>query len=247
MDIILHENERIDDLELNNLKIIQSSTGFRFGIDAVLLSDFAKNIKNNSIVVDLCAGTGIISILLASKTSLSKIYAVEIQEHVADMASRSIILNNLCSKIEVVNSDLRNLPDSFVPGTFDCVVTNPPYKKCNSGLTNINKEKLISRHEVMCLLEDVISVSSKLLKNNGSFYMVHRPDRLADIMFLLIKYNMEPKILRFVHPFANKAPNLLLIKAVKNGNSFLKVEKPLIVYNNDNTYTNEILKIYNKI
>lgn len=247
MDIILHDNERIDDLEFNGLKIIQSSNGFCFGIDAVLLSDFAKDIRNNSVVADLCSGTGIISILLSGKTLAKKIYAVEIQKSVADMASRSIFLNNLCGKIDVVNSDLRKLPDTFISGSFDAIVTNPPYKKCNSGLINDNKEKLISRHEIMCSLEDVISVSCKLLKSNGSFYMVHRPERLADIMFLLRKYKLEPKILRFVQPFACKSPNLLLIKAVKNGKSFLKVETPLIVYNDDNSYTDEILRIYNKI
>lgn len=247
MDILLNNNERIDDLEFNGYKIIQSSTGFCFGIDAVLLSDFAKDIKNNSIVADLCSGTGIISILLAGKTSASKIYSVEIQENVADMANRSITLNNLSNRIEVVNKDLRNLYPQFEYNSFDAIVTNPPYKKRNSGLTNLNREQLISRHEIMCDLEDIISTSSKFLKNNGSFYMVHRPERLVDILFLLRKYKLEPKILRFVQPFENKAPNLLLVKAVKGGKPFLDVQNPLIVYNSNNSYTNEILKIYNKI
>lgn len=247
MDTLLKDNERIDDLEFNGYKIIQSSTGFCFGIDAVLLSDFAKDIRKNSIVADLCSGTGIISILLAGKTFASKIYAVEIQKNVADMASRSVALNHLNNKIEVLNLDLKNLYSHLECGSLDAIVTNPPYKKANSGLTNLSEEKLISRHEIMCNLEDVISVSSKLLKNNGSFYMVHRPDRLVDIISLLRKYKLEPKILRFVHPFENKSPNLLLIKAVKGANCFLNVEKPLIVYNLDNSYTDEILKIYNKI
>lgn len=246
MDIFLRDNERIDDLEFNGYKIIQDNNGFCFGIDAVLLSDFARDIRNNSIVADLCTGTGIISILLAGKTQAKKIYGVEIQESVADMASRSVKLNNLENKISIVNDDLNNLASSFDLGSFDAIVTNPPYMKPNSGLTNSNKEKLISRHEVMCSLENVISVSSKLLKNSGGFYMVHRPDRLVDIMFLLRKYKLEPKVLRFVQPFANKSPNLLLVKAVKNGNAFLKMENPLIVYNNDNSYTDEILKIYGK-
>lgn len=246
MDIVLRDNERIDDLEFNDYRIIQDTNGFCFGIDAVLLSDFARDIRNNSVVADLCTGTGIVSILLSGKTQAKKIYGVEIQESVADMASRSIKLNNLEDKISIVNDDLNNLPSSFDLGSFDAIVTNPPYMKPNSGLTNLSKEKLISRHEVMCSLEDVISVSSKLLKNNGGFYMVHRPDRLVDIMFLLRKYKLEPKVLRFVQPFVNKTPNLLLVKAVKNGNSFLKMESPLIVYNDDNSYTDEILRIYGK-
>lgn len=247
MDILLNEHERIDDLEFNGYKIIQSSAGFCFGMDAVLLSDFAKDIKNNSIVGDFCSGTGIISILLAGKISASKIYSVEIQESVADMAKRSVVLNNLSNKIEVINKDLKKLYPLLEYGSFDAIVTNPPYKKKNSGLTNFNKEQLISRHEIMCDLEDVISTSSKFLKNNGTFYMVHRPDRLVDILYLLREYKLEPKTLRFVQPFENKAPNLLLVKAVKCGKPFLDVQKPLIVYNLDNSYTEEILRIYNKI
>lgn len=247
MDTFLYDNERIDDLEFNDFKIIQSNDGFCFGIDAVLLSDFANDIRNDSVALDLCTGTGIVSILLAGKTKLKRIYGVEIQERVADMAIRSVALNNLQDRVCIINDDFKNLPSSFDCGSFDAVVSNPPYKKANSGLTNLSEEKLISRHEVMCSLEDVISVSSKLLKNNGCFYMVHRPDRLVDIMFLLRNYRLEPKVLRFVQPFSRKAPNLLLVKAVKNGKSFLRVDSPLVVYNDDNSYTDEILKIYGKI
>lgn len=247
MDIQLNNNERIDDLEFNNYKIIQSTSGFCFGIDAVLLSDFAKEIKKGSNILDLCTGTGIISILLAGKTENTKINAIEIQKNVADMAKRSVCLNNLEKRITIINEDLKNITSIFELCSFDAVVTNPPYKKENSGITNTCKEKLISRHEIMCNLEDVIKVSSKMLKNSGNFYMVHRPDRLADIIDLLRKYKLEPKVLRFVQPFENKAPNLILIKAVKNSKPFLKVEAPLIVYNRDNSYTDEILKIYGKI
>jgi tRNA1Val (adenine37-N6)-methyltransferase len=243
---MIYENERIDDLEFKNLKIIQSDSCFCFGIDAVLLSDFAKEIKKGSIVADLCSGNGIVSILLSAKTSASKFYAVEIQEKISDMAMRSVKLNKLEEKINVLNMDLKHLPNKFNPNFFDAIVCNPPYKKANSGLKNTCKEKLIARHEIMCNLEDIVSVSSKLLKNNGNIYMVHRPERLVDIMELFRKYNLEPKVLRFVQPYANKAPNLVLVKAVKNGNSFLKVLKPLIVYNQDGTYTEDILKIYNK-
>ena len=244
-NIMIYENERIDDLDFKNLKIIQSDSCFCFGIDAVLLSDFAKEIKKNSIVADLCAGNGIVSILLSGKTNAAKLYAVEIQEKIADMAIRSVKLNKLENKIDVLNMDLKQLPKKFKPNVFDAIVCNPPYKKANSGIKNTNKEKLIARHEIMCTLEDVISISSKLLKNNGSMYMVHRPERLADIINLFRKYKLEPKELQFVQPYAHKAPNLVLIKAVKNGNSFLKTLPTLIVYNDDGSYTDEIWGIYN--
>lgn len=243
----IFDDERIDDLEFKGLKIIQSPSCFCFGIDAVLLSDFAKEIKKNSVVADLCSGNGIVSILLSGKCEASKFYAVEIQQNIANMAARSIELNHLQDKIEVLNTDLKLLPDTFENGTFDSIVCNPPYMKANSGLINDCEEKIIARHEVMCSLEDVISVSVKLLKNSGTFYMVHRPDRLVDIISLLRKYRLEPKVLQLVQPFADKVPNLLLIKAVKNAKAFLKMSKPLVVYNSDGSYTEDILKIYNKI
>ena len=243
----IFDDERIDDLEFKGLKIIQSPSCFCFGIDAVLLSDFAKEIKKNSVVADLCSGNGIVSILLSGKCEASKFYAVEIQQNIANMAARSIELNHLQDKIEVLNTDLKLLPDTFENGTFDSIVCNPPYMKANSGLINDCEEKIIARHEVMCSLEDVISVSAKLLKNSGTFYMVHRPDRLVDIISLLRKYRLEPKVLQLVQPFADKVPNLLLIKAVKNAKAFLKMSKPLVVYNSDGSYTEDILKIYNKI
>ena len=247
MDINIGIDERIDDLEFKGLKIIQSPSCFCFGIDAVLLSDFAKGIKKNSIVADLCSGNGIVSLLLSGKTEAQKFYAVEIQNKIADMASRSIKLNNLQNRIEVLNVDLKNLPSYFSNNFFDAIVCNPPYMKANCGLINECEEKVIARHEILCSLEDVISVSSKLLKNSGAFYMVHRPDRLVDIISLLRKYTLEPKVLQFIQPYNNKSPNLLLIKAVKNGNPSLKLLEPLIVYNNDGSYTDNILKIYNKI
>ena len=247
MDKIVFNDERIDDLEFNGLKIIQSPSCFCFGIDAVLLSDFAKDIKKNSVVADLCSGNGIVSILLSGKCEANKFYAVEIQQNIANMAARSVELNNLQDKIEVLNTDLKLLPNTFENGSFDAIVCNPPYMKANSGLVNDCEEKIIARHEVMCSLEDVISVSAKLLKNSGTFYMVHRPDRLVDIISLLRKYRLEPKVLQLVQPFADKAPNLLLIKVVKNAKSFLKMSKPLVVYNSDGSYTEDILKIYNKI
>ena len=246
MDVELKENERIDDLEFKGLKIIQNEKGFCFGMDSVLLSDFAKNIKNNSTVLDLGTGTGIIPILLCGKTNLRKVVGIEIQQDVANMAKRSSQLNNLQDRFEVVNTNIIDLKNIYEKQSFDVIVTNPPYKKENTGITNENEAKLISRHEITANLEDFISISKDLLKDKGEFYMVHRPERLVDILSLMRKYKIEPKILKFVSPNKNKEPNLILIKGIKNANSFLKVEKNLYVYNEDGKYTNEILKIYNK-
>ena len=246
MEVILKDNERIDDLQLNNLKIIQNKDGFCFGIDAVLLSDFAKDIRNNSIVLDLGTGTGIIGILLCAKTKLSKIYGIDIQKDVCDMALRSIKLNNLEDKFEIINTNIKELLNNFEEASFDAFVSNPPYKKDNSGLKNESETKLISRHEITASLEDFVSVSSKLLKSNGSIYMVHRPERLSDLFYLLKKHNLEPKKLRLVQSYQDSKPKLVLVKATKNAKSFLNIEEPLIIYNKDGSYTDEIFKIYNK-
>ncbi len=242
----LKENERIDDLEYKNLKIIQNKKGFCFGIDSVLLSDYAKNIKKDSTVIDIGTGTGIISLLLCKKTELKKIYGIEIQKEVAEMASRNVKINNLQDKFEVINLDINRIFEIFEPNKFDAIVTNPPYKKNNTGLKSIEEKQLISRHEVKCTLEDIIEKSSKLLKSLGEFYMVHRAERLVDIMCLLRKYKLEPKNIRFVQSKVEEKPSLILIKAVKNAKEFLKIDKPLVVYDEYGKYTDEILKIYNK-
>jgi len=246
MDKLLKDNERIDDLQINNLKIIQNPKGFCFGIDSVLLSDFAKDIKNNAEVIDLGTGTGIISILLTAKTNAANILGVELQEQVADMAMRSVILNNLQNKIRIINEDIRKLDKKLNIGYYDAIVTNPPYMKINSGLQNEDNTKLISRHEVECTLEDIARISYKLLKNNGEIYMVHRSERLVDIMEIFRKYKLEVKEMRLIFSNKDSQANLVLIKAIKNGKSFLRVNKPLYIYKESGQYTDEILEIYNK-
>ena len=246
MDIEIKENERIDDLEYKGLKIIQNTEGFCFGIDAVLLSDFAKEIKNNSKVLDLGTGTGILSILLSGKTNLNKIYGIEIQEEVANMAQRSVQLNNLENKIEIINKNIKDLENIFEKNSFDAIVTNPPYKKINTGEKNEKENKLISRHEITASLDDFIKISFNLLKDKGSFYMVHRPERLAEIIYKLKQNKLEPKIIRLVYSNNKSEPKLVLIKSVKNAKEFLKIEKPLFIYDEDGNYTDEILEIYNK-
>ena len=246
MEIELKENERIDDLEFKGLKVIQNSDGFCFGIDSVLLSDFAKNIKNDAQVLDLGTGTGIISILLCGKTKLKKVIGVEIQKDVSDMAKRSSILNELQDRFEVINKSILELNEIYSNNTFDAIVTNPPYKRKDTGIVNANEKKVISRHEITANLEDFLKVSKDLLKDKGEFYMVHRPERLVDIIYLMRKYKIEPKLLRFVNSNEDKEPKLVLIKGVKNAKPFLKVEKNLYIYDKNGNYTDEILKIYSK-
>ena len=246
MDIELKENERIDDLEFKNLKIIQNQDGFCFGIDSVLLADFAKGIKKDAKVLDLGVGTGIISILLCGKTNLSNITGVEIQEEVAEMANRSSKLNNLEKKFKVLNENIINLKTIYDKQSFDAIVTNPPYKKRNTGIVDENEKKIISRHEITATLEDFIKVSSELLKDKGELYMVHRPERLVDIFSLMRKNKIEPKTLRMVYSNINKEPKLILIKGVKNAKPFLKIENNLYIYDNNGNYTDEVLEIYNK-
>ena len=228
------------------MKIIQNTDGFCFGIDSVLLSDFAKEIKNNSKIIDLGTGTGIISILLTAKIKAKKILGIEIQKEIAEMATRSIILNNLENVIEIINTDIKKIDQELECGTYDAVVTNPPYMKDNTGMKNLNKIKLISRHEVECNLEDIAKISYKILKNNGEIYMVHRPDRLVDIMEIFRKYKLEIKKIRMVYSNQKNNANLVLIKAIKNAKPFLKIEKPLYIYDENGNYTKEIKEIYNQ-
>lgn len=242
----LKNNERIDDLQYKNLKIIQNTEGFCFGIDAVLLANFAKSMKRSDVVVDLCTGTGIIAILLSGKTNAKKIIGVEIQSEFAEMAKRSVDMNNLQDRIEIINEDLKNLNKIIPSASVDTVTVNPPYMKSGGALTNDNDSLAIARHEVCCTLEDVIKESSRILKTNGSFYMVHKPERLVDIFCIMRKYKIEPKRIRFVHPKMDKPANIVLIEGSKDGKSFLKFEKPLYVYEDDGKYTDEIYSIYEK-
>ncbi len=238
---MLKENERIDIIPGSDLKIIQNKDKFSYGTDAIFLSHFAKG---KGIVMDLGTGTGIIPLRLYAMDKVDIIYGVELQEEVAEMAQRSIELNNLEDKIKILNMNLKELPTKFGKNTIDAITTNPPYMKAGGAIVNGEENFAISRHEIACTLEDIIKVSEYLLKPLGKFYMVHRPDRLVDIIYLLRKYKIEPKYIRFVQPKLTKKPNLILIEGVKSGKPDLKFYDPLIVYNEDGTYTDEIYKIY---
>lgn len=245
MDIELKQNERIDDLQCKGLKIIQNTEGFCFGVDSVLLANFA-NIKKNQRVIDLGTGSAIIPILLAGKTEAAEIIGVEIQKSVADMALRSVKLNGLENRIKILNEDLKNLMLLYEKGSFDAVTTNPPYKHTGSGILNPEDSKAISRHEIKCSLEDVISISSALLKQDGRFFMVHRPERIVDIIYLMRTYKLEPKVIRFVHPYPGKKPALLLIEGLKGGKAFLRFMDPLYIHDGFGNYTQEIINIYGR-
>lgn len=243
MKIKLNENERLDDLQRNNLKIIQKTDGFCFGMDAVLLSGFAF-VKEGEQVLDLGTGTGIIPLLLSAKTRGKHFSALEIQEEIADMAARSVSLNHLEEKIKIVKGDIKEASRIFGAASFDVVTTNPPYMNDSHGLKNPTEMKAISRHEVLCTLEDVVREGAKVLKPGGRMYMVHRPHRLIEILETMTKYKLEPKRMKFVHPFWNKEANMVLVEAVRGGGAFLKLEAPIVVYKEPGIYTEEIYDIY---
>lgn len=239
----LLENERIDDLQRNGYRIIQNPKKFCFGMDAVLLSGFAS-VRPGEKALDLGTGTGIIPILLEAKTEGEQFTGLEIQEESADMARRSVALNGLEEKIEIVTGDIKDASERFGASSFDVITTNPPYMIGQHGLQNGNEAKTIARHEVLCDLEDILRESSRLLKEHGRFYMVHRPFRLAEILSRMVEYRIEPKRMRLVYPYIDKEPNMVLIEGLKGGKSRMTVEKPLIVYKEPGVYTEEIYTTY---
>ena len=243
MEVSLKQGERIDDLERNNLKIIQDPGRFCFGMDAVLLSGFV-HVKPDTQILDLGTGTGILPILLSAKTEASHLSALEIQEESADMARRSVELNDLTEKIEVVTGDIKEADKLFKKSSFDAVTCNPPYMIDEHGLKNPRDAMAIARHEVLCSFDDVARSAAALLKPGGSFFLVHRPFRLAEIFETLKKYKLEPKCMQLVYPFADKEPNMVLIESTRGGRSGMKILKPLIIYKQPGVYTDDIYDIY---
>lgn len=243
MNIEINQGEKIVDLERNGYKIIQDRDRFCFGMDAVLLSGFAKAKKGEK-VLDLGTGTGIIPILMEAKTEANHFEALEIQRESADMARRSVALNNLQDRIKIVDGDIKEASKIFGGATFDVITTNPPYMTESHGIKNPEEPKAIARHEIKCSLEDVIRESAKILVPGGRFYMVHRPRRLVDIISLMRLYKIEPKRIRMVHPFADKEANIVLIEGHRGRNTMMNVEPPLIVYKEQGVYTDEIHHIY---
>ncbi|MBR5474767.1 MAG: tRNA1(Val) (adenine(37)-N6)-methyltransferase [Lachnospiraceae bacterium] len=239
----LREGERIDELQRNGYRIIQKKDGFCFGMDAVLLSGFARAGKGAK-VLDLGTGTGIIPILLRAKTEAAQIKALEIQPEVAEMATRSVVLNGLEDTIEIVQGDICQASQIFGAAQFDVVTSNPPYKLSGHGLPNPDSAKAIARHEVLCTFEDVAREAAKCLKPGGHFYLVHRPERLTELIAMMQKYGLEPKRMKFVHPFVDKEANMVLVDAVRGGKPYLHMEAPIVVYKEPGIYTDEIYEIY---
>ena len=240
---LLKPNERIDDLQKNHLEIIQNPQRFSFGMDAVLLSGFAKAAPGD-LVLDLGTGTGIIPILMSAKTKAAHFTALEIQPESADMARRSVCLNGLEQRIEIVTGDIREAGALFAAASFDVVTSNPPYMTNSHGLVNPGDAKAIARHEICCSLEDLLSAAEKMLRPGGHFYMVHRPFRLAEIMTSLQSHHLEPKRMRLVYPYVDREPNMVLLDCVRGGKPRITVEKPLIVYREPGKYMDEIYDIY---
>ncbi len=243
MEIILKDNERLDELQRNGYQIIQNPEKFCFGMDAVLLSGFAK-VRPGGKVLDLGTGTGIIPILMEAKTPAAHLTGLEIQEESADMARRSVQLNGLSEKIDIVTGDIKEADKLFKSASFDVITSNPPYMIGEHGLQNPDAPKAIARHEVLCTLEDVVGQAAKLLKSGGHFFMVHRPFRLAEIIAVMTRYKLEPKRMQLVYPFVDKEPNMVLIEGVRGGKSRMTVEKPLIIYKEPGVYMPEIYDIY---
>lgn len=240
---LVYEHERLDELHRNGYFIIQDPKRFCFGMDAVLLSGFAKA-KKGERVLDLGTGTGIIPILMEAKTEAEDFKALEIQEESADMARRSVRYNHLEDKIEIVTGDIKEASAIFGGSSFDVITTNPPYMIGTHGQNSPSEAKAIARHEVLCTLDDILRETAKMLVPGGRFYMVHRPFRLAEIMSKMVEYKIEPKRMQLVYPFVDKEPNMVLIEGLRGGKSRLTVEKPLIVYKEQGVYTDEIYDIY---
>lgn len=247
----IRKNERIDDLGINDLKIIQNKEYFCFGTDSVLLANFAKSENSNNVILDLCSGSGVIPIILSAKKKYKKIFGVELQSEMYDLFDRNIKINNLEDSIISINENVKDIKDirkkiTSIMGKdkIDIITCNPPYKEIGTGLTTNHDVKTIAKCEVMCNLEDIFITSSKLLGKGGKLYLVHKPERLSDLIYFGRKYNLEAKEIRFVYPKINKKPSIVLISYRKDGGNETKVLEPLIEYNDDMSYTDEIYRIY---
>lgn len=248
---ILNDNERLDELGIDNLKVIQNTKYFCFGIDSVLLANFVKSDSSKNVILDLCSGTGVIPILLSSKVKYSNIHALELQDEMYDLLKRNISMNKLEDSIKYFKEDVKNIKgirkhllDTSHTDTADVITVNPPYKKQGSGIENENTVKNIARNEILCNLEDIFLTASSLLNDGGKLYLVHKPDRLADLIVFARKYKLEAKQIRFVHPKVNSKPCIVLIQYIKCAKSELNILEPLYEFDENGNYTEEIYRLY---
>lgn len=254
--IQVNDNERKDSLGINDLEIIQNKDYFCFGIDSVLLANFVESKSSKNVIVDLCSGSGVISVIISAKKSYDKIISVELQNEMFDILQRNVSLNNLSDSIYAIKNDIKNISEIrkkieeiTKKDKVDIIVCNPPYKVVGTGSKNENEVKYIARHEAKCTLEDIFKTSSSLLKSKGKLYLVHKPERIVDLLAISRKYNLEAKTIRFVNPTEASKPSIVLIEYVKDGKNECKILPPLIEYrknkNGELEYTDEIHKIYN--
>lgn len=241
------EEKIINDLVyFDNLKIVQNKNYFNFSLDSILLPNFAPITENTKLILDLCTGNAPVPLVLTTKTN-AKIIGVELQKEVFELAKESVELNDLSEQIELINDNINNIVTKYETDTFDLITCNPPYfKHSEQSITNDNEIKSIARHEIHMELEDVFKISKKLLKNGGSICMVHRTDRLMEIIEKMKNNNIEPKRVQFIYPKMNSESNLVLVDGRKNGKPGLKVLAPLYVHNEDGSYTDEVLKLFGK-
>lgn len=229
-----------------NIKIVQNKDYFNFSLDSILLPNFVEITRKTKKILDMCTGNAPIPLILSTKTD-AKIYGVELQKEVYDLAKETIKINNLDNQIELINDNIKNLKKIFDTETFDIITCNPPYfKKKDDSIINENKVKSIARHEIEMELEDVMIISKALLKNEGSLVLVHRTDRLIEIIELMKKHNIEPKRMRLIYSKVNMESNLVLIEGRKNGKEGLKILPPLYIHNDDSSYTSEVLEMFGK-
>lgn len=241
--LILREGERLDDLQRDGLQLIQNPDWFCFGMDAVLLSAFVR-VKKEQVCLDLGCGNGVIPILLAGRTEGSSFTGLELQPDIAEMAGRSVQYNHLEEKVHIIHGDIKEATSIFGAASFDVITSNPPYLTQSHGLVSETDYKAIARHELKCTLEDVVANAARLLRPGGHFFLVHRPFRLAEIISCMVAHKLEPKRMRLVYPYVDREPNMVLLEGVRGGNARVEVEKPLIVYERENVYTEEVRRLY---
>jgi len=242
---LIKEDETLEDLQLAGLQILQKRDGFRFGVDAVLLSDFAKDI-NAEEMLDMCTGCGIVPILLSAKTKIPKIFGLEIQDEIFDEAKRNMELNQLTNRVFVDKGDVKEGYKIYGKRRFSLITCNPPYMPLGTAVKNELTQKVIARHEVLCTLEDVIKSASMLLKQQGHLVLVHKPTRLADILCLMRQYGIEPKRVRMVHKKTHAEPSLVLVDGAYKGGNELRIMPPLYLYDENGEETEEIKRIYGR-